>query len=159
MSDYENENTGAEAPEQLSSPQQNFGDNSQGDKSSHPEMLESNQFPDSAGQPGGDLSKEDSKAPGDETVKQKMSEGFELAPDQNGIFQNEMERPMGDLNEDILDAMDSDYIYTELFRALDVESKNWIEKDDLNLAAKSMGWKEDQGKLPMRANTVLQCTN
>ena len=54
---------------------------------------------------------------------------------------------MRDLNEDILDAMDSDYIYTELFRALDVESKNWIEQDDLNLAAKAMGWKEDQGKL------------
>ena len=52
-----------------------------------------------------------------------------------------------DLNqEEIIESLDSDYIYMEMFRAFDIEGTGFIEKDDLIVAAKAMNWNESQGK-------------
>ena len=83
MSEYENESPG-EVNEPLGQPEQP-NDVSQADKSSQPEMLESNPE-ESSGRPIEGSKEEDLKQPEGETAKQKISEGFELAPDQNGIF-------------------------------------------------------------------------
>lgn len=43
----------------------------------------------------------------------------------------------------MIDALDSDYIFLEMFRAFDFNSQGHISKDDMELAAKFMGWNPD----------------
>lgn len=45
------------------------------------------------------------------------------------------------LNGELIDQLQSDYIYTEMFKAFDVDGTGTIDKEDLETAAKSMGWK------------------
>lgn len=45
------------------------------------------------------------------------------------------------------DQLPSDYIYQEMFAAFDIDNSGAIEKEDLETAAKAMGWNSVQGKL------------
>jgi hypothetical protein len=47
---------------------------------------------------------------------------------------------------EIIDSLDSDYIYMEIFRAFDIEGKGIIERADLEVASSAMGWNTEQGK-------------
>ena len=44
---------------------------------------------------------------------------------------------------EIIDSLDSDYIYMEIFRAFDIEGKGIIERADLEVASSAMGWNTD----------------
>ena len=46
----------------------------------------------------------------------------------------------------MIEALDSDYIFLEMFRAFDFNGVGHIQKQDMDLAAKFMGWEVDQGK-------------
>jgi len=46
----------------------------------------------------------------------------------------------------MIDQLESDYIYTEMFKAFDTEQRGCIDKEDLETAAKAMGWKPNQCK-------------
>lgn len=46
----------------------------------------------------------------------------------------------------MIEALDSDYIFLEMFRAFDFNGVGNISKADMELAAKFMGWEPDQGK-------------
>lgn len=45
----------------------------------------------------------------------------------------------------MIEALDSDYIFLEMFRAFDFNGVGHIQKQDMDLAAKFMGWEVDQG--------------
>ena len=47
----------------------------------------------------------------------------------------------------MIDQLPSDYIYTEMFKAFDIAQQGFIHRYDMNVAAKSLGWKEEQRKL------------
>ena len=44
----------------------------------------------------------------------------------------------------MIDQLPSDYIYTEMFKAFDVEQQGFIARFDMNAAAKALGWKDAQ---------------
>jgi Ca2+-binding EF-hand superfamily protein len=46
----------------------------------------------------------------------------------------------------MIDQLDSKYIYSEMFRAFDLNGNGVIDKDDLMIAAETVGWKESTGK-------------
>jgi Ca2+-binding EF-hand superfamily protein len=46
----------------------------------------------------------------------------------------------------MIDQLHSDYIYTEIFKAFDVDGSKAIDSDDLETASKAMGWQRSQGK-------------
>ena len=50
------------------------------------------------------------------------------------------------VDSELIDQLPSDYIYTEVFKAFDIDNSGAIEKDDLETAAKAMGWQSNQGK-------------
>ena len=54
---------------------------------------------------------------------------------------------MTDGQSEMRDQLPSDFIYQEMFAAFDIDGSGAIEKDDLETAAKSMGWSKSQGKL------------
>lgn len=70
---------------------------------------------------------------------------MELAPDQNAMFEQQM-YGMEDPNTEMIDQLDSDYIYLEMFRAFDFAGEGYIKPKDLFSASKFMGWESDQGK-------------
>lgn len=43
---------------------------------------------------------------------------------------------------EMIDQLPSDYIYTEMFKAFDVEQQGFLQRYDMNLAAKALGWKD-----------------
>jgi|APSaa5957512535_1039671.scaffolds.fasta_scaffold81278_1 hypothetical protein len=43
----------------------------------------------------------------------------------------------------MIEALDSDYIFLEMFRAFDFNGVGHIQKGDMDLAAKFMGWEVD----------------
>jgi hypothetical protein len=43
----------------------------------------------------------------------------------------------------MIEALDSDYIFLEMFRAFDFNGVGHIQKQDMDLAAKFMGWEVD----------------
>lgn len=45
---------------------------------------------------------------------------------------------------EMIDQLPSDYIYTEMFKAFDVEQQGFIHRYDMNAAAKALGWKDAQ---------------
>ena len=47
-----------------------------------------------------------------------------------------------DMSQDIIESLDSEYIYMEMFRAFDIEGSGFIDRADLYVAAKAMGWKD-----------------
>lgn len=54
----------------------------------------------------------------------------------------------------MIDQLDSEYIYVEMFRALDTEGTDQLEREDLEVATKSMGWNSKQGKCELRAKAI-----
>ena len=40
----------------------------------------------------------------------------------------------------MIDQLDSDYIYLEMFRAFDFAGEGFIKQEDLEIASKFMGW-------------------
>jgi Ca2+-binding EF-hand superfamily protein len=49
-----------------------------------------------------------------------------------------------DQNTDmIIDELDSKYIYSEMFRAFDLNGNGVIDKEDLMIASETLGWKEN----------------
>ena len=49
-------------------------------------------------------------------------------------------------DSELIDQLPSDYIYTEIFKAFDVNQNGYIEKSDLETASGAMGWQTQQGK-------------
>jgi len=49
-------------------------------------------------------------------------------------------------NGELIDQLQSEYIYTEMFKAFDVDGTGAIDREDLDTAAKAMGWKSQQRK-------------
>ena len=47
------------------------------------------------------------------------------------------------VDSELIDQLPSDYIYTEVFKAFDIDNSGAIEKDDLETAAKAMGWQSN----------------
>lgn len=47
----------------------------------------------------------------------------------------------GNPNE-MIEQLPSDYIYVEMFKAFDVEQRSIINRFDMNVAARALGWKE-----------------
>lgn len=45
-----------------------------------------------------------------------------------------------------IEQLPSDYVYTEMFKAIDIEQNGKIPRSDMELAAKAVGWKAPQGK-------------
>lgn len=50
---------------------------------------------------------------------------------------------------EMIDQLDSEYIYSEIFRAFDLNGNGVIEKDDLMAATATADWNEAQGKWSM----------
>lgn len=44
----------------------------------------------------------------------------------------------------MIDELQSDYIYSEIFRAFDIEDKGFITHKELNIAANAAGWNSDR---------------
>ena len=44
---------------------------------------------------------------------------------------------------EMIDQLPSDYIYTEMFKAFDVEQQGVIQRVDMDTAAKALGWKTE----------------
>lgn len=53
---------------------------------------------------------------------------------------------MSDINSEMKDQLPSDFIYQEMFSAFDIDGSGAIEQEDLETAAKAMGWNKVQGK-------------
>lgn len=51
-------------------------------------------------------------------------------------------------DSELIDQLPSDYIYTEIFKAFDVNQNGFIDKSDLETASGAMGWQTQQGKYP-----------
>jgi Ca2+-binding EF-hand superfamily protein len=49
----------------------------------------------------------------------------------------------------------SEYIYTEIFKAFDVDNSGYIDKLDLETASAALGWKDHQGKLKSMTNILV----
>lgn len=65
---------------------------------------------------------------------------MELAPEQNAMFEPHMYDQHHDPNAEMIDQLDSDYIYYEMFRAFDYQGLGFINVQDLFIACKFMGW-------------------
>ena len=72
---------------------------------------------------------------------------YDFAPDQQNQHQLSQSQSMTDGQSEMRDQLPSDFIYQEMFAAFDIDGSGAIEKDDLETAAKSMGWSKSQGKL------------
>lgn len=51
-----------------------------------------------------------------------------------------------DPNAEMIDQLDSDYIYLEMFKAFDYQGREAINQEDLFIACKFMGWERERGK-------------
>ena len=47
----------------------------------------------------------------------------------------------------MIEQLDSEYIFSEMFKAFDIEQLGKTTQEDLLLTAEASGWKRDQGKL------------
>jgi hypothetical protein len=45
-----------------------------------------------------------------------------------------------DQSRDMIEQLPAEYVYTEMFKALDIANKGVISLDDLHMAAQSIGW-------------------
>ena len=53
---------------------------------------------------------------------------------------------MNSIVQETIEQLPSDYIYTEMFKAIDIQQEGVIGRYDMNMAAKAAGWNEAKGK-------------
>lgn len=47
-------------------------------------------------------------------------------------------------SQELIDQLPSDYIYTEMFKAFDINQAGFIDKNDMETAVKALGWNKNQ---------------
>ena len=59
------------------------------------------------------------------------------------------------IESELIDQLPSDYIFTEIFRAMDINGNGVIDRSDLEMASAAMGWQTQQGKFPLLSFTFI----